>query len=50
MTVSVCSSLFALDCNLEVRLDNMCVKMDVEQMLSWMKKKGSAVRSGHLSV
>ena len=40
--------LMVLDCELEVRLDNMWVKMGVEQMLSWIaRKKQPTCRSEH---
>ena len=43
--------ILALDCKLEVRLDNMWVKTGVEQMLSWIeRKKQPTFRSEHKSV
>ena len=33
------AALMALDCKLEVRLDSMCFKTGVEQMLSWIERK-----------
>ena len=41
----------ALDCKLELRLDNMSVKTGVEQMLSWIeRRKQPTSRSEHTSV
>ena len=43
--------LMALDCKLEVRLDNMWVKTGVEHLLSWIgRKKQPTFRSQHTSV
>ena len=43
--------LMALDCKLEVRLDNMWVKTGVEPMLSWVeRKKQPTFRPEHTSV
>ena len=50
--LEACAAVFmALDCKLEVRLDNMWVKTGVDQILSWIeRKKQPTFRSEHTSV